>query len=184
MLESIVKELEGKLTQVTGFFQSELQGVRSNRPSVGLLEDIKVEYYGQIMQIKQLASLSIRPPRDIEVSIWDKGAVGAVAKAIETAKAGFSVSNDGNIVRVSLPPLTDERRAEMTKLVKRMSEDARIAVRGARDEANKKVKAGEDSGQITEDQAFKGKEQIQKSTEAANKQIENLLNSKIAELSE
>src|SRR3989344_8448722 len=99
MTESTIKELEAKLNQVIGFLQSELQTVRSNRPSVGLLEDIKVEYYGQVMQIKQLASLSIRPPRDIEVNIWDKGAVAAVAKAIETAKAGFSVSNDGNIVR-------------------------------------------------------------------------------------
>ncbi|HEY4526160.1 MAG TPA: ribosome recycling factor [Candidatus Paceibacterota bacterium] len=184
MTESTIKELEAKLNQVIGFLQSELQTVRTNRPSVGLLEDIKVEYYGQVMQIKQLASLSIRPPRDIEVNIWDKGAVAAVAKAIETAKAGFSVSNDGNIVRVSLPPLTDERRAEMTKLVKRMSEDARITVRGERDEANKKIKAAEDSGQATEDQVFKGKEQIQKITDTANKQIENLLNGKITELSE
>ncbi|MFH0890529.1 MAG: ribosome recycling factor [Candidatus Liptonbacteria bacterium] len=184
MTEKIIKDLENKLSQTTTFLQSELQGVRSNRPSVGLLEDIKVEYYGQMMQVKQLASLSIRPPRDIEVSIWDKGAVGAVAKAIEGAKAGFSVSNDGNIVRVSLPPLTDERRAEMTKLAKRMSEDARIAVRGERDEANKEIKAGEDVGQITEDQAFKGRGQIQKVTDAANKRIEEYLNSKIAELSE
>lgn len=184
MTEEILKDLEVKLNQTTSFLHSELQSVRSNRPSVGLLEDIRVDYYGQVMQIKQLASLSIRPPRDIEVSVWDKGAVGAVAKAIETAKAGFSVSNDGNIVRVSLPPLTEERKAELTKLVKRMSEDARIAVRGERDEANKKIKAAQDSGSATEDQAFKAKEQAQKITDAANKQIESYLNAKIGELSE
>jgi len=184
MIENILKELEISLKNTAIHLKDELQAVRSNRPSVGLLEDIKVEAYGQEMQVKQLGSLSIRPPREIEVSVWDKSAVGAVAKAIEAAKAGFSVSTDGQTVRVSLPPLTDERRAELTKLVKRMSEDARISVRGERDEAMKKIKAAEESGGIGEDQAFKSKEQAQKLVDQANKEIEGHLGKKLEELGE
>lgn len=182
-METILREVEAKLKDITSRLQADLQAVRSNRPSVGLLEEVKVEYYGQEMPVKALGSLSIRPPRDIEVSVWDKGAITAVAKAIETAKMGFSVSVDGSTVRVTLPPLTDERRAELSKLVKRMSEDSRIEVRGSRDEANKRLRAEEDAG-ASEDQVFKTKEQIQKAVDSANERIETLLAAKLKELVE
>lgn len=159
----------------------ELKAVRSNRPSVGMVEDVRVEAYGQTMEVKQLGSLSIRPPREIEVNVWDHSVIGAVAKAIENAKMGFSVAVDGTTVRVTLPPLTDERRAELTKMVRKMTEEARIAVRGERDEAIKELKL---QAGISEDQVFKSKAQIQKVVDAANEKIETALESKLQELGE
>ncbi len=183
-MDTILKELESCLNQAVEHLKAELQGVRGNRPSVGLLEDIKVDYYGQALPLKQLGSLAIRPPRDIEINVWDKGAVGAVAKAVEAAKAGFSVANEGNIVRVSLPPLTNERRAELEKLVKKMTENSRIAVRNERDETIKKVKAAEEEGKLNEDNVFRTKEEIQKLVDKTNKNIESFLEVKIKELAE
>ncbi len=183
-MDTILKELEAKLKGLVAHLEGELKGVRTNRPSIGLLEDIKVEYYGQPMAINQLASISIQPPRDLLVSVWDQAAAPAVAKGIEAAKAGFSVSNDGNAIRVTLPPLTDERRGEFSKLVKRMAEETRINVRAARDEANKKVRAAEDDKTLNEDQVFKGKEQIQKLTDQANQTIDASVERKLKEIAE
>lgn len=183
-MDTILKELENRLNQAVEYLKSELQSVRGNRPSVGLLEDIKVDYYGQMLPLKQLGSFSIRPPRDIEINIWDKSASGAVVKAIENAKIGFSVTNEGNIVRVSLPPLTSERRAELEKLVKKITENCRIAVRNERDEAIKKAKTAEEEGRLNEDSVFRTKEGIQKIVDKTNKNIELLLESKLKELRE
>lgn len=182
--DSILKELEIRLKQAVEHLKTELQSVRGNRPSLGLLEDIKVDYYGQALALKQLGSLAIRPPRDIEVNVWDKSAVGAVAKAIEAVKAGFSVASEGNIVRVSLPPLTNERRAELEKLVKKMAESSRIAVRNERDEAIKKTKAAEEERKLNEDDVFRAKEEIQKTVDKVNQNIESLLEAKLKELAE
>lgn len=183
-MDLILKELEASLNRTVEHLKTELQSVRGNRPSVGFLEDIKVEYYGQMLALKQLGSLAISPPRDIEVHVWDKGAVGAVAKAIESAKGGFSIANEGNIVRVSLPPLTTERRAELEKLIKKMTENSRIAVRNERDDAIKKIKTAGEEGKINEDDVFRMKEKIQRLVDKVNEDIEALLESKLKEISE
>ncbi|HTY40215.1 MAG TPA: ribosome recycling factor [Candidatus Paceibacterota bacterium] len=183
-MEPYIKELEAGLQAAVAKFHEEIQGVRTNRPSVQLIEDVRVDIYGQQMTVKQLGSLGIRPPRDIEVNIWDKNAVGAVVKAITEAKMGLSVTNDGNTVRVTLPPLTDERRAEFTKLVKKMAEEARIKVRAYRDEVLKKVKAAQDRKELSEDQVFKGKERLQKIVDGANEKVETTLGGKLKELAE
>lgn len=183
-MDQFIKEIETALHGIIQKLEEEIRGVRSNRPSVQLVEDIKAEYYGQELPIKQLGSLNIRPPRDIEVHVWDKNAAAAVSKAIENAKMGFSVANEGTVVRVSLPPLTDERRAELMKLVKKMAETARIQIRGKRDDIIKKVKAAEDEKKLSEDQVFRGKEKIQKVVDDANKNVESLLDGKSKELQE
>ena len=147
-------------------------------------ENVKVELYGQPMSIKQLGSLGIRPPRSIEIAVWDKGAAAAVAKAIEDAKAGFTVINEGIMIRASLSALSNERREELGKLAKKTIEGARIEVRAARDEAMKKVKAAGDRKEINEDQVFSGKEKMQKQIDAANKEMERLLEEKLEEIAE
>jgi len=181
-MEIVIKNLENALAEAMARLTGELQTVRSNRPSVGLIEDIKVDYYGQLLPVKQLGSLSLRPPRDIEINVWDKNAVSSVMKGIEGAKMGLSLRNDGNSIWVSLPPLTEERRAEFMKLAKKMVEASRIQVRGFRDEANKKIKALEEGKEIGEDELFKGKEKVQKMVDETNKKIEAELNSKLEEL--
>jgi ribosome recycling factor len=183
-MESHINELKGHLDAITTKLKDELRAVRSNRPSVGLIEEIPVECYGQRLTVREVGSLAIRPPRTIEVTIWDKAAVPAVMKGIEEAKIGLSVSNDGNTVRASLPALTDERREEFSKLVKKMSEEARIQVRSRRDDAMKKAKTAQDAKQLSEDQVFTLKEKLQKTVDEANKRIEGLLDEKLAELAE
>jgi len=183
-MELYLKELEDRLKMLVQKFDEELKSVRTSRPSVQLIEDIKVNYYDQNLPIKQLGSLGIRPPRDIEITAWDKNAVGPIAKAIEDAKRGFSVSADGTVVRVTLPPLTDERRAEFTRHVKKMSEEVRIQVRHRRDETIKELKSAQDGKELNEDQVFKGKEKIQKIVDETNGKIESALENKLKELSE
>lgn len=182
--EAYVKELEAALAKVTEKLREELSAIRGARPSVELVENIKVSYYEQLLPIKQLGSLSIVPPRGVQVAVWDKSAVGAVVKAIEAAQIGLTVSNDGSMVRATLSPLGDERRGELTKLVKKTVEGARIQLRHHRDEAIKKVKGAEEKGELNEDDVFKAKEKIQKAVDDANEEAEKMLEGKLKELSE
>lgn len=178
------KELDSKLKTIIEAFKNELLGIRSNRPSPKMLEDIQVEYFGQMMPIKQLGSISVVPPREMQVSVWDQGALQAVAKAIEEAKMGLSVAVTGNIIRVNLPALSDERRNEVIKLAKSVSEIYRIKIRASRDEANKKIEQMEKEKQITEDMKFKSKKKVQEMIDKANGDIETALAGKIREIGE
>ncbi|MFA6354527.1 MAG: ribosome recycling factor [Candidatus Paceibacterota bacterium] len=182
--EQIVKDLEGELSSSIGKLKEELSTIRSGRPSVEFVENIRVSCYGQEMTIKQLGSLSVIPPRTIQISVWDKASVGAVMKGIEDAKIGMSASNDGNLVRANLPVLTEERREEVSRMVKKMSEGVRIQVRNKRDEAMKKLKAAADDKEISEDQSFKFKEKIQKVVDENNGKIETMVGAKLEEIKE
>lgn len=179
-----LEELKRNFSKVFQELKNELNQIRGNRPSVELVENIKVNCYDQWLPIKQLGSLSILPPRGIQISLWDKNIVRAAAKAIEEAKIGLSTSIDGNIIRATLSPLGDERRTELIKLVKKITEEARIKVRHHRDESIKKVKSDGEEGLITEDQVFRIKEEIQKEVDKCNEEIEKLMETKLEEISE
>jgi len=183
-IEKFLKESEVELKALAQVLDGELKMIRSNRPSVELLEGIKVNLYEQWMTIRELGSIGLQMPRDILISVWDKTAIGAVVKAIEDAKIGLSVSSDGNVIRASLPVLTDERKVELSKLIKKNVEEMRIQVRNKRDEAMKKVKAAKDAKEVNEDQEFKVKEKLQKLVEDINGQIEKLLENKLKEILE
>lgn len=182
-MEEFLKELESELNSVVSHFKDEVKGLRSNRPSVEILEDLPVNAYGQMMSLKQLGSLSIQQ-REIQISVWDKTAVGAVMGAINDAKLGFSVQNDGNVIRAFLPQLSSERREELVKVAKKTSEEFRVQIRGKRDDINKKVKSAEEEGELTEDEAFNGKKKIQDAVDKANSEIEKILENKIKEIQE
>ena len=182
--EKFLRDFEAGLKSVAEKLKVDLKVIRSNRPSVELVEGIKVNLYEQWLTIRELGSIALQPPRDIVISVWDKNAVGAVAKAIEDAKIGLSVSNDGTSIRGSLPILTDERKAELSKLVKKVVEEVRIQVRTRRDEAMKRVKAAEGEKEINEDQEFKLKEKLQKTVEETNAQIEGVLEAKLKEITD
>ena len=182
--DDYIKEAEAGFRAVFEKVRSELQAIRSNRPSVEILENIKVNYYEQFFPVNQLGSISVVPPRTIQITVWDKNAVGPVAKAIQDAKVGLTVSNNDNVIHATLPSLTDERRAEFSKLAKKTSETYRIQVRSLRDDAIKKVKAAEDRNELNEDDVFKTKERIQKAVDKVNEDIENVLEKKLKELSE
>lgn len=183
-MEQYLKELEQTLKGLTGFLAEELKGIRTNRPSVDLIEGIKVNYFDDWFTIQQLGSISVVPPREIRISVWDKNAVGPITKAIEDANAGLTVSSDGNSVRAMLSQMSNERREEFMKLTKKKTEAARIEIRGKRDEAMKKIKTLQDSKEISDDQAFKLKERVQKFVDEENKRAEALLETKLKELEE
>ncbi len=178
------KELDNALRAVLEHFQNELQGVRSSRPNPQLVEDIPVMAYDQHMTVKQMGSITIQPPRDILITLWDSSVVQTVVKAIQDGRPGLSVSNTGNVIRATLPALTDERRAEFTKLAKKIAEAARIQIRTHRDDVLKKLKAAQDRKELPEDAAFKAKEAAQKVVDGANGKVESQLTAKLAELAE
>jgi len=182
--EQIVKDLEAALATITGKLKQEFGQIRGNRPSPDMIQDIKLNLYDQTLSIRELGSLSILPPRTIQITVWDPDAVPAIMKAIETAHLGLSTNNDGMNIRATLSPLGDERRDEMTKLVKKMAETARIQIRARREEAMKHLKDSEAKKEITEDDVFKGKESVQKVTDKANGEVETQMKNKTEELGE
>jgi len=163
-------------------FKKEIAVIRGNRPSPVLVEDLKVDYFGQPLSVKQLGSISVVPPREIDINVWDKNAIPGVVKAIETA--GFSANFEGKLIRINLPPLTEERRQEFIKKVKKIGETFKIQLRTHRDEINKEIGGAFDAKEISEDQKFKLKEEIQKNVDSVNQEIENILTKKIKELQE
>lgn len=180
--ENNIKEFEALLKTALGRLKEEFAAVRGNRPSVELLENIKVNCYDQLLTIKQIGSLSVKPPREIEIHIWDKDAVHPTVKAIEEAKTGLTVSSEGNLLRIFLPALTDERRQELIKFSKKTAEAARIQIRSMRDEIIKKLKTAEEKKEITEDNLFKAKGKIQKMVDEVNERVESALEEKIQEI--
>jgi ribosome recycling factor len=182
--EQFIKDLEVALATVTVKLKQDVSQIRGNRPSAELLQDIKVNLYDQSLSIRELGALSVLPPRTLQITVWDKDAVGAIMKAIEGAHLGLSTNNDGNTIRATLSPLGNERREEMTKLVKKTAETARIQIRGKREETVRRMKDAESKKEITEDDAFKGKEKIQKAVDKANSEVEVVVDGKLKELGE
>lgn len=178
-MDQEIKKIEQELQNLVGRFREELGGIRANRPTARLVENIKVDYFGQTMIVKQLGSISVNPPREIIISAWDKNAVMAIAKAIEGTHMGLSIAVDGGAVRINLPPLTDERRKELVKLIHGMAEKQRIAIRLMRDASNKIAKANPD-----EDAREYLKKRIQDLVDKANKNIEEIMGAKEKEVSE
>ncbi len=179
-----LQEFETGLAAILERLKEEFRTIRSNRPSLELLENIKINYYDQWLPLNMLGSLSIRPPREIEIAVWDSSAVLPIVKAIESAKIGLSVSSDGNVVKAFLPSLTDERRQELAKFAGKTAEAKRIQLRSRRDETIKKIKSAEEKKEITEDQFFHAKEKIQKLLDEANEKVETVLRDKIKEIEE
>lgn len=176
-METNLKQFELKLKNIIDRFKNELSGIRTNRPSPKLVEDIRVDYFGQLLSIKQLASIAIIPPREININLWDKNAVSPTVKAIESSGLGLSANIDGTMIRLHLPQMTDERRQEITKLVKSLAENYRIKIRSARDEENKKAKVLTD-----EDEKFKSIKKVQELVDKYNQEIEINLENKIREI--
>ena len=178
-MDQDIKKLDQQLGILVAKLKEELVGIRTNRPTPKLVEDIRVDYFGQMMTVKQLGSISINPPREIVISVWDRNAVTSVAKAIEGVHMGLSIAVDGGAVRINLPPLTDQRRKELIKLVHSLTEKQRIAVRLIRDEVRKKIKAN-----IDEDAVHFFEKKMQEVVDKTNKSIEDILKLKEKEISE
>ena len=171
-----------KLKEVDVWLQKEYSGIRTGQASPMLLDAVKVESYGSFMPINQVGSINIEDARTLRISVWDKSAVSAIEKAIREADLGISTVSDSDGVRVIFPELTSERRVQLMKLAKAKLEDARISVRGVRDEIMKSLDKQQKDGDISEDERFTQKEKVQTQVDATNRALEALYDKKEAEL--
>lgn len=178
----IVKNLKNKVETLIKSLKQDMAGIRTNRPSAALVENIMVNYYDQVLPLKQISSISIVPPREINIQVWDKSAAPAVIKAIESSSLGLSANQNDNVIRINLPELSAERREEFVKHAKKRAEEFRIKLRQFRDDANKEVQKSFESGALQEDMKFKLKEEVQKEVDSVNKEIDKILESKIGEI--
>lgn len=181
---NILKDLELKTGEAIKYFKEQLSAIRGGRPNSKLVEDVSVEYFGQKLPIKQLGSISIVPPREIQISVWDKNAAAIILKAIEASNLNIGANLEGSLIRINLPALSGERRQELIKIAKKETEEAKIKIRGIRDEINKEINRQFEEKKIGEDEKFKLKEQVQENIDKVNEEIEKILEGKIREIEE
>jgi ribosome recycling factor len=183
-MEALVKDTSARMERSIEAFRKELGKVRTGRASFSLLDGVKVDYYGTPTPLQQVGTLSVPESRMITVTPWDTKMIGPIEKAIQGSGLGLNPSSDGKTVRIPIPPLTEERRKELAKVIRKMAEDARVAVRNVRREAIEKLKDREKKKEISEDVVKRGQERIQKETDAHVKKIDEILKSKEQEILE
>ena len=183
-VQEVIKDARQRMDKSIEALRSELATLRTSRATPALVENIKVEYYGSQVPLKQLASISIPEARMILIQPWDPNALSAIEKAILKSELGITPNNDGKVIRIILPQLSEERRQELVKLVKRMGEESKVAVRNIRRDANEQVRKMEKESQISEDERYKAEEEIQKITDEHIKKIDEILEAKEKEILE
>lgn len=182
MISDLLTEAEHKMQQAVDHVASEFSTVRTGRANPQLLQRIQVEYYGSPTPLQQLASISVPEPRLLVVHPFDQSTVGDVERAIQQADLGLNPSNDGTVIRIAFPPLTEERRKELIKVVRHMAEEGRVSVRNVR--RNSKSDMEELHGEISDDDIHRGEEELQELTDRYVERIDLLLSNKEAELLE
>lgn len=164
--------------------RKELASFRTGRANPALLDRVLVEYYGTQMPINQMANISVPEPRLLVIQPWDKSALGEIERAIQKSDLGLVPSNDGNVIRITIPPMTEERRTELVKLVKRTGEDAKVAIRNIRRDANEEMKKKEKNGEMSEDESRRAQEEIQKMTDQYIREVDDIITAKEKEVME
>jgi ribosome recycling factor len=162
----------------------EFATVRTGKATPALLDTVKVEAYGSTVPLNQVASISAPEPRLLVVQPWDRGMLGPIEKGIQTSDLGLNPANDGKIIRVPIPALTEERRREYVRLLHKMAEEGRVSIRHARKEANDEIKRRQKDGEISEDDARREQDEVQKMTDRHIQQLDDLLRHKEAEVME
>ena len=173
-LKELVAQQEARMNKTIETLKHEFASIRTGRASVALLDKVMVDYYGTPSPINQVANISVPEPRMILVAPWDKGMIGAIEKAILRSDLGLNPGNDGAQIRLAIPQLTEERRKEIVKVVSKKAEEAKVAVRNIRRDANEMLKKEEKAKTITEDDSKDGLDRIQKLTDKKIKQIDEL----------
>lgn len=180
--KDVLRELEHKLKKTVEATSREFLTIRTGRAHSSLVEGVMVECYGTTMPIKQLATISTPEPRLIVIQPWDRSVLQDIEKAILKSELGITPTNDGKIIRISIPPLTQERREELKKVIKKISDDGKVSLRTARRVANEDIEKLERDKVITEDEKFKYKDEIQKLIDRYSEEIDNLLSAKEKEI--
>jgi len=184
MIESTFNETRDRMGKSMAALEKELKRVRTGRASLSLLDGIKVDYYGTFTHLNQMASLSVPESRLINIQPWDVTVIKNIEKAILKSSLGLTPSNDGKLIRINIPPLTEQRRKELVKVVNKMGEDSKIAVRNIRRDSNELLKGLKNDGDISEDDYFKAQDQIQKITDEYIKQVDEICKEKEKEILE
>lgn len=184
MLDEIFAETKERMSKAIGSLKSDMNSVRAGRANPALLDRLTVEYYGTATPLKQLANISAPEPRLLVVQPWDKSVISEVEKAILKSDLGLTPTNDGNLIRLAIPQLTEERRTELVRMVRKKAEEGRVAIRNIRREANDTIKDLGRDGEIPEDDERWGLDEVQKITDGFIKQVDEILAAKEAEIME
>ena len=184
MLDNVLLETKEKMDKTLQFLQQELAGLRTGKAHPSLVDTITVDYYGTPTRLRDIANISTPEPRLIVISPFDPSSLGLIEKAIIAANIGITPMNDGRLIRVPIPELSEERRKEMVKMAGRTTEEQRVAIRNIRRDGNDQVKGLQKSGDITEDQRDSALEDIQKSTDEHIRKMDELLAAKEKEVLE
>ncbi|MBI5042713.1 MAG: ribosome recycling factor [Nitrospirae bacterium] len=184
MIIELKKKMTDKMEAALNVLKKEFATIRTGRASLSLLDGVKVDYYGNTTPLNQVATLAVPESRLITIQPWDPKVIEAIEKAILSSGLGITPANDGKVIRLPVPPLTEERRKELVKLAKKMAEDARVAIRNIRRDINEEVKKIEKEKKISEDESRKSLEDIQKTTDQYIKKIDDILKKKEEEIME
>lgn len=183
-MKSVIKGADDKMTKSVEHLENEFAGIRAGRANPSVLDKLTVDYYGTPTAINQLAAVSVTEARTLTIQPWDKSVLRGIEKAIQTSDIGINPQNDGTVIRMIFPPLTEDRRKEIVKDIAKMGEDAKIAVRSIRRDAMEKLKTMKKSGDITEDEQKQGEKKIQDITDNHIKNIEKATEKKQKQIME
>jgi len=184
MDENIIEDVEAKMEKTLASLKTDLGKVRTGRASLALLDHIRIDYYGTPTPLQQVATLAVPEPRLITIQPWDTSIIGAMEKAILKSELGLTPMNDGKIIRIAIPRLTEERRKELVKVVKKMAEAAKVSLRNIRRDSNEHLKGLEKNKKISQDQLHQLMEKVQTSTDSYIKKADGVLASKEKEILE
>ena len=184
MIESIYEETRESMEKSVDALKRDLKRLRTGRASLSILDGIKVDYYGTLTPLNQMATLAVPESRLITIQPWDVSVIKDMEKALLKSDLGLTPSNDGKIIRIAIPPLTEERRKELVKVVHKMCEDYKISLRNIRRDANELLKSMKKDGDISEDDLYKAQDQVQKITDEHIKLIDDCFKDKEKEILE
>jgi ribosome recycling factor len=184
MTDAARPPLEARMSRAIEAMERDFATVRTGRASTSLVERLQVEYYGTLTPLNQLASISVPEPHQVVIQPWDRGVIGAIEKAIQKSDIGLTPNTDGTVVRLNIPPLTEERRRDLVKVVHRRAEEARVEVRNHRREAQEDIKRQEKAGEVGADDARRELDRVEKLTHHWIDQVDQLAKSKEQEVME
>ncbi|MBS5703028.1 MAG: ribosome recycling factor [Butyricicoccus pullicaecorum] len=183
-MKADLKPYEHKMSKTIEVLGKELAAIRAGRANPGVLDKISVEYYGAPTPLNQVAAVSTPDPRTLAIQPWDGSILRQIEKAIQTSDLGINPQNDGKVIRLTFPPLTEERRKELIKQVSKIGEESKVAIRNVRREAIDKCKAAQKKSEMTEDELHEAEDKMQKTTDKFVKEIDGIVAKKSKELAE
>ncbi len=184
MIDEIIEDAEGRMNKAIEHLSADYASLRAGRANPAMVDKIMVHYYGALTPINQLANINVPEARLLVINPWDKGSIIDIEKAIMKSDLGVTPSNDGNVIRITIPQLTEDRRKDMVKVIRKRGEEGKVAIRNIRREANDMIKASEKEKMISEDACKIGQTDIQKITDKFIKEIDQVILSKEKEIME